>query len=253
MGVSYRSKPDRAYINPDAVADCDQDTEDEVPGAQAQEQKYPPTRPPTRPRPPPYADNKHTAPLWSEHLQTYVSYNLQDCNWKRWSTTAKIWKVVPDISMQPASYILSKPDGPEWSDPLWLQPLGLLMSYNSVASTWKQYDPDREFWKDGRENGLTEMPVLSFRAECRKDKHIREVKDTEPTVIEDNKSQETTTKSSPAATTLQALSLEDAVVVTDLKPQLAPQVSKVIWKSWVKLLVHPKFNQQSAVATPKSD
>ena len=109
-------------------------------------------RPPTRPRAPPRADNEHTDPLWSEHLQTYVSYSWRDLNWKRWSTTAKIWKIIPDIDgvIAAESKLQNQemdmphtPPGPGWSAPLWYQAAERLVSYNSVKGDWM-------VWRAGR-------------------------------------------------------------------------------------------------------
>ena len=131
------------------------------------------TRPAMRPRPPPIADLRHTSPLWSEHLQTYVSYSWSEQKWKRWSLTAKLWKIIRDINavisaeskLQERALrgqrMPPKPQSPEWSDPLWFEAYWCFVSYNSISGKWLKWDEGGQ-WVS---NSLLEMPVSSVEVE----------------------------------------------------------------------------------------
>ena len=113
-------------------------------------QRPEPKAPPARP--PPIADHRHTSPLWSERLQTYVSYGWREQKWKRWSLTAKLWKIIrdinPDISAESKLQehalcgqrtMPPKPQSPEWSDPLWFEAHWCFVSYNSISGQWLEW------------------------------------------------------------------------------------------------------------------
>lgn len=136
------------------------------------------TRPPTRPRPPPTADNRHTSPLWSEHLQTYVSYSWREQKWKRWSLTAKLWKIIRDINavisaesklqenaLRGQRTMPPKPQSPEWSDPLWFEAYWCFVSYNSILGQWLKWLSGTNEWEYWESNSLLGMPVSSMEIE----------------------------------------------------------------------------------------
>jgi len=155
------------------------------------------TRPATRPRPPPIADNKHTAPLWSQHLRTYVSYSYRERIWKRWSTTAKLWKLIPNIDgvisgesklqnqalkEKGLAEMPPKPEELGWSDPLWYQSEYLFVSYNSSSGEWMERTYNS--WVPAQlEKGWPRMPVSTISIDK-----------------EDQESEETTVGSSSSVT-----------------------------------------------------
>lgn len=176
--------------------------------AEAREQER--RRPTTRPRPPPIANNHHTAPLWSEHLQSYVSYCWKEHQWKRWSTTAKLWKVIKDINaviraesklfekaLQGVVEMPQKPEEPGWSDVLWYEAKKLFVSYNSGTGTWQEWSEYDPRWQQAKMSSWPKMPVSTIAIEEKDDKLLKtELKNPQET--ESVQSQETLVASPPA-------------------------------------------------------
>jgi hypothetical protein len=204
-------------------------------------------RPPTRPRPPPIANNHHTAPLWSEHLHSYVSYCWKEHQWKRWSTTAKVWKVIKDINvviraesklfekaLEGVREMPQKPEEPGWSDVLWYEAEKLFVSYNSEKGTWQewsQYDP---IWQQAKTSSW-KMPVSIIATEEKDEKHLKtESKDSQAT--ESVQSQETLVASSSSV--LQARNprvTPDPAGRSQEDEEAAPSARKMGYKRFLKL------------------
>jgi len=136
------------------------------------------TRPATRPRPPPITDYSHTSPLWSEHLQTYVSYSWREQKWKRWSLTVKLWKIIRDINavisaesklqedaLRGQRTMPPKPQSSEWSDPLWFEAHWCFVSYNSISGQWLEWVMGNDEGGHWMSNSLSGMPVSSMEIE----------------------------------------------------------------------------------------
>jgi hypothetical protein len=216
-------------------------------------------RPPSRPRPPPIANKKHTAPLWSEHLQTYVSYSWEEHQWKRWSTTAKLWKVILDINvviraesrlhedaLQGVRTMPQKPQEPGWSDPLWYQAEKLFVSYNSGTGKWKEWSENYKEWEQAHLSEWPEMPVSSMAIE---------EKNEEPPNTQGKTSQKTEgikSQETAAASPLSVVAVQNPLAAIDLaegsqKATAAPSASKMAFERLLKLLRHPFTRQKSTV------
>jgi hypothetical protein len=212
--------------------------------ARAQEAR----RPPTRPRAPPVADQKHSAPLWSEHLHTYVSYSWREHNWRRWSTIAKLWKVIPDINVViraeskiheaaigGKNQMPERPKGMDYSEPLWYQTERLWVSYNSFSGNWMEWYGHE--WVDTRTSDWTQMPVMTKTEE----------KDGELPKAEEEKPLETTSStpsqgSVQGAETAKDLLADISVAEQNQKAAEAPQREKMTLARWLK------FERRKSVA-----
>ena len=213
-------------------------------------------RPPARPRPPPIANNNHTAPLWSEHLQTYVSYSWKEHQWKRWSTTAKLWKVIIDIdvviraeskllksALQGVRRVPQKPQEPGWSDVLWYQAEELFVSYNSGTGNWKEWSENNKVWEQARLKDWPQMPV-SRMAIGEKDEESPKTEAKNPQKAEGIKSQETAVASPPSVLAVRNLLVSIDLAEGSQEVAAAPSALKMRFESLLKL--PHLFNRQNS-------
>ena len=120
---------------------------------------------------------RHTSLLWSEHPQTYVSYSWREQKQKRWSLTAKLWKIIRDInaviSIEPklqeehcvVRTMPPKPQSPEWSDPLWFEAYWCFVGYNNISGQWLAWIMGNNEGGHWMSNRLSRMPVSSVEIE----------------------------------------------------------------------------------------